>query len=108
MSVIYIVFPLALLVAAVAVIAFIWATRSGQFDDMDTPAVRMLHDDQPADGSRPAGTAYLVSTSDRARNVRARWYPLVQQTHGGRFHIELVAGESIIEWATLSFRIPTK
>lgn len=28
-----------------------------------------------ADGSHPAGTAYLLSTSDRARNVRAAVYP---------------------------------
>jgi cbb3-type cytochrome oxidase maturation protein len=46
MSVVFIVFPLALLIAAIAVLAFIWATRSGQFDDMDTPAMRMLHDDE--------------------------------------------------------------
>lgn len=45
MSVIFIVLPLALLIAAAAVAAFIWATRSGQFDDLDTPGVRMLHDD---------------------------------------------------------------
>jgi cbb3-type cytochrome oxidase maturation protein len=41
----YIVFPLALVIAAVAVIAYIWATRSGQFDDLDTPGMRMLHDE---------------------------------------------------------------
>jgi cbb3-type cytochrome oxidase maturation protein len=45
MSVLYIVLPLALLVVGVAVAAFVWATRRGQFDDLDTPAVRMLHDD---------------------------------------------------------------
>lgn len=45
MSVIYIVLPLALLVVAVAVGAFVWATRRGQFDDLDTPSLRMLHDD---------------------------------------------------------------
>jgi len=44
-SVIYIVLPLALLVAAAAVGAFIWATRSGQMDDLDSPAIRVLHDD---------------------------------------------------------------
>ena len=46
MSVLYIVLPLALLVVAIAVGAFVWATRRGQFDDLDTPAVRVLHDDQ--------------------------------------------------------------
>ena len=45
MSVLYIVLPLALLVVGVAVVTFVWATRHGQFDDLDTPAVRMLHDD---------------------------------------------------------------
>ena len=46
-------FPLALLLAAAAVAAFIWATRTGQLDDLDTPALRVLHDDderEPGDG----------------------------------------------------------
>lgn len=45
MSVIYIVLPLALLFAAAAVAAFIWAARGGQFDDLDTPAIRVAVDD---------------------------------------------------------------
>jgi cbb3-type cytochrome oxidase maturation protein len=45
MSVIYILLPLALIIAAFAVFAFIWATRDGQMDDLDTPSVRMLFDD---------------------------------------------------------------
>lgn len=45
MSVIFLVLPLALLIVAVAVGAFIWSARSGQYDDLDTPAVRVLHDD---------------------------------------------------------------
>jgi cbb3-type cytochrome oxidase maturation protein len=44
-SVIFIVLPLALAVVFVAVVAYIWSARNGQFDDLDTPAVRMLHDD---------------------------------------------------------------
>jgi cbb3-type cytochrome oxidase maturation protein len=46
MSVLYIVIPLALVVVLGAVAAFLWATNRGQFDDLDTPAVRMLYDDQ--------------------------------------------------------------
>ncbi len=45
MSVIFIVLPLALVIVATAVFAFIWSARSGQMDDLETPAVRMLHDD---------------------------------------------------------------
>lgn len=45
MSVLFIVLPLALVIVAGAVAGFIWAARRGQFDDLETPAVRMLHDD---------------------------------------------------------------
>ncbi len=45
MSVIYIVLPLAILIVGAAVFAFVWSARSGQMDDLETPAVRMLHDE---------------------------------------------------------------
>ena len=45
MSILYIVIPLALLLLGVAVWAFFWAVGSGQFDDLDTPAVRVVMDD---------------------------------------------------------------
>ncbi len=45
METIFVLLPLALLIAAIAVGFFIWAARSGQFDDLETPPVRMLFDD---------------------------------------------------------------
>ncbi|MBC8872479.1 MAG: cbb3-type cytochrome oxidase assembly protein CcoS [Planctomycetes bacterium] len=45
MSVVYILLPVAALLAAAAIAAFIWAVRRGQMDDLDTPAVRILHDE---------------------------------------------------------------
>lgn len=45
MSVMYLILPLALLVVFVAVLGFVWAARRGQFDDLDTPAMRALHDE---------------------------------------------------------------
>lgn len=50
METIFVLLPLALLIAAIAVGFFIWAARTGQFDDLDTPAVRILFDDE---GPRP-------------------------------------------------------
>ncbi len=47
MSVIYIALPVALLLVLVGVVAFIWSVRSGQLDDLTTPGVRMLTDDEP-------------------------------------------------------------
>jgi cbb3-type cytochrome oxidase maturation protein len=41
----YLVIPLALLIAGAAVAAFIWVVRSGQLDDVDTPPRRILFDD---------------------------------------------------------------
>src|SRR5262245_2989776 len=38
--------PLGLALLGVAVWAFFWATDHGQFDDLDTPALRILHDDE--------------------------------------------------------------
>lgn len=34
-------------VAGGFLIAFLWATRSGQFDDMQTPSMKMLFEEQP-------------------------------------------------------------
>ena len=45
MSVVFIVLPLALLVVLAAVVAFLGAARRGQYDDLTTPAIRMLHDE---------------------------------------------------------------
>jgi cbb3-type cytochrome oxidase maturation protein len=53
-SIIYLVVPLATLVVLAAVIAFVWAARRGQFDDLDSPSVRMLHDDADVSAARPS------------------------------------------------------
>ena len=46
METIFVLLPLALLIAAIAVGFFIWAAKTGQFDDLDTPAHRILFDDE--------------------------------------------------------------
>lgn len=46
MSIIFLILPVTLLLSICAVIAFAWATRSGQFDDLETPAIRLLHDER--------------------------------------------------------------
>ena len=45
MNILYLLIPLALLLLGLAVWAFFWAVGSGQFDDLDTPAVRIIMDD---------------------------------------------------------------
>ncbi len=46
MSVMYLLITLSLLLAASFLIAFIFAIRSGQYDDKYTPSVRILFDDE--------------------------------------------------------------
>ena len=45
MNILYVLIPLALLLLGLAVWAFLWAVGSGQFDDLDTPAMRVVMDD---------------------------------------------------------------
>lgn len=56
MTVLYVLVPMALLLVAGAAIAFVWATRDGQLDDLETPPLRMLHDDDD-DESRQSSPA---------------------------------------------------
>ena len=63
METIFVLLPLALLIAVIAVGFFIWAARSGQFDDLETPPVRMLFDDVEPRGPRPPVTAAPARSS---------------------------------------------
>lgn len=61
MTIIFLVLPLALLVVGAALWAYVWAARSGQFDDLETPALRVALDDDIV--KRPTGK--------RSQTVRA-------------------------------------
>ena len=50
MDILYIAIPMALGIAGFFVIAFLWSVSNGQLDDLETPAVRMLFDDEPEFG----------------------------------------------------------
>ena len=47
--------PIALLLGALGLAAFLWALRSGQFDDPDGAAVRILLDDDLDEDRDDAG-----------------------------------------------------
>jgi len=47
-TIIYLLIPLGIVVLVLAIGAFFWAVRTGQFDDMETPAWRILLDDDSA------------------------------------------------------------
>ena len=45
MSILFLLIPLGMIFLGAAIWAFLWAVRSGQFDDMEGPAHRILMDD---------------------------------------------------------------
>ena len=46
MEIMFLLILISLIVAAGFLLAYLWATRKGQFDDDYTPSVRMLFDDE--------------------------------------------------------------
>lgn len=57
MNILLLLIPVALLLGLAGLAAFIWALRSGQFEDLDGAAVRILIDDDGAssDAGDPSG-----------------------------------------------------
>ena len=45
MNVLFLMIPIAIALGFTFVYFFIWATKDGQFDDLDTPSVRILLED---------------------------------------------------------------
>lgn len=45
MDILYILIPIAILLLAFGTWAFFWSVNSGQFDDLESPAHRILYDD---------------------------------------------------------------
>ena len=53
MEVLYLLIPLSLVLIALIVWIFLWAIRSGQCDDLEGPAHRILMDDDDAPAQKP-------------------------------------------------------
>jgi len=60
MEVLYLLVPLAMLIVALMVVIFFWAVRSGQFDDLEGPAHRIIMDDD-----RPEVTKKKTQDKDK-------------------------------------------
>ena len=58
MNILLFLIPMSLLLIGIAAWIFAWAVRHGQFEDLDTPALDILRDDDapPRDDGRKAAT----------------------------------------------------
>ena len=54
MELVFVALPVALVIGGAALVAFIWAARDDQFEDLDTPPTRALFEDMPSDGDAEA------------------------------------------------------
>jgi cbb3-type cytochrome oxidase maturation protein len=55
MNIVAVLIPMALLLGLLGLGAFFWASSSGQFEDMDGAALRILIDEDPGEGRDQGG-----------------------------------------------------
>lgn len=64
MNILLLLIPISLLLLGVAIWAFAWAVKRGQFDDLDTPAIDILREDDPLDPKRPRAASAAKTRDD--------------------------------------------
>ena len=64
MGVIVVLIGFSLLVALTFLGAFFWAVKSGQFDDQETPSIRMLFEDGTSSTSKKTNKSTLTNHRD--------------------------------------------
>jgi len=73
-EILYLLIPVSIVLLLVAVAAFIWAVKSGQFEDMEGPAYRIILDDDddpmipPPPGQQKKTTSESASDQGKAGN----------------------------------------
>lgn len=72
MNILLALVPISVVLLGIAIWAFVWAVRRGQFDDLETPALDILVEDAPAaEAVQPSQAADAAAPSrDAAANVR--------------------------------------
>ena len=65
MSILFALIIISLVLASGFLIAFLWAVKSGQFDDDYTPSVRMLFDDEIENGKDNESKNEISKNNDK-------------------------------------------
>lgn len=65
MSILLVLIPISLLLLGIAIAAFVWAVKRGQYDDLDTPALDILVDDERPAPLRDAPPAAATGPANR-------------------------------------------
>ena len=64
MNILLLMIPLALVLLVAAILAFVWAVRRGQFEDLDTPAIDILREDPTERATRARVEARRAAAMD--------------------------------------------
>jgi cbb3-type cytochrome oxidase maturation protein len=71
LPILFLLVPIALILAGGAVYGFMWAVRNGQYEDVDTPALRLLLEEEEeragatsTDGAAPKKHSGVLSGTD--------------------------------------------
>ena len=64
MNIIFLLAPFSVLLGLVAVGAFVWTLRAGQYDDIEGSAARILIDDEDAEGPAMQGQEIQHSAAE--------------------------------------------
>jgi cbb3-type cytochrome oxidase maturation protein len=68
MDILYLLIPLGMVFLALVIFAFLWAVKSGQYEDLDGPAHRILMDDDDPMIPRDEETAEARDKYDRDKD----------------------------------------
>lgn len=68
------------------------AIAARSFDE----AKRLIDRGIQSDATFPSGTAYLLSTTDEARNVRSKWYPMIAALFGNRLRVRVLEQDILV------------
>lgn len=83
MSVIFLLIPLSIVIAACFLAAFIWAVRTGQYEDTCTPSMRVLLD-EPGAATRlsdPVNDARLARRGEDTKALPLAPARILNSTH---------------------------
>jgi cbb3-type cytochrome oxidase maturation protein len=75
--------PISLMLLGLAIYAFVWAVRNGQYDDLDTPALDILVDDA-APALRTLERERIEASGTEACNIEARNIDVRDEDADGR------------------------
>ena len=72
MNILYFLVPLALILAASGVWAFVWSVKNGQFEDVETPGLRVLFEDDAPSTTSSDHPNISASSGTSPENLESR------------------------------------